>query len=187
MLKRKASTELSTSEKKTKHTSVIFNGKLLYTNFINEGLFNNISFYDDSKLQSLYLKVLKGRIKINNNNMCITGYIQMYKDQLIYEGNIINNIKCGFGTSYRNNKKVYSGEWRLNIPNIHGIYYNENGYIKYIGKHKEGLYHGQGVLFYDSGKPQFVCCFNNCIPVGDMIEFYENGEVKYVGKYENRN
>ena len=66
-------------------------------------------------------------------------------NQLIYDGDWINNMKTGYGKIYKNNLLYYSGFLLNNKKEGHGKLFLTN--TKYIGNFSNDYYDGHGNLF----------------------------------------
>ena len=66
---------------------------------------------------------------------------------LVYEGDIRNNLPSGKGILSYKEKKIYEGDWVDGIRNGMGISFYDTG-GKYFGEIKNGLLHGIGTFYY---------------------------------------
>lgn len=104
------------------------------TELDNDGNPKYIGGFAD-KIESDYPR--KGRGKEIMNRICL------------YDGDWIDNKKCGNGISYRNGRAYYNGEWRNNVPHGDGVLYDEEGNVRYEGEWDNGVYEIAPSRWYD--------------------------------------
>lgn len=81
----------------------------------------------------------------------------LYPDGSKYEGDWVEDQRCGQGKYFYINADVYEGEWFNNVRHGHGSYtYAETG-TKFVGQWKEGKREGHGELLH--GNHKFVGLF----------------------------
>ncbi|KAL4500677.1 hypothetical protein ABPG72_003101 [Tetrahymena utriculariae] len=76
-----------------------------------------------------------------------------YKNGNIYEGDVLDGKKHGYGVFIFSNQQKYEGEWQNNKRHGKGTQYFQNGSIKYQGQWQDDQYHGFGTLFYKDPQP----------------------------------
>jgi hypothetical protein len=70
----------------------------------------------------------------------------------VYEGDLVNGIREGFGILFGPNGNVYEGEWRSGVPNGFAVYmWAEGEILAYEGYFVNGMREGHGKLFYADG------------------------------------
>ena len=80
---------------------------------------------------------------------------------------------------------IYIGEWKNNMREGKGIYYNPFTKEKYEGEFKNGKADGKGTLYYNNGDI-FKGQFKNWLKEGFGIYYYHNGD-RYEGTFKNDN
>ena len=85
------------------------------------------------------------------------------------------NKTINFSTSKYQNQFIYIGEWKNDMREGKGVYYNPFTKEKYEGEFKNGKANGKGTLYYDNGDI-FKGEFKNWIKEGKGIYYYHNGE-----------
>ncbi len=87
--------------------------------------------------------------KLKKNNIWVWSDIGDKTKNLLYEGDIKNNLPNGKGILSFKGKRFYEGDWLNGTKNGMGIsYYSTGG--KYFGEIKNGLLHGIGTFFYSN-------------------------------------
>jgi hypothetical protein len=62
-----------------------------------------------------------------------------------YKGQVMNKMKHGIGTLYKNGKIIYKGEWKYDKFDGEGTYaIDEN--LTYVGTFSNGEKHGKGII-----------------------------------------
>jgi uncharacterized protein (TIGR02145 family) len=93
-----------------------------------------------------------------------------------YEGNFVEGLRDGEGTTYYKNGEKLVGHWEKDLFNGSGTLSQENG-DKYIGGWKAGLYEGEGRVEYINGD-SFIGHFTNGQRNGPGVYQYKNGSKK---------
>ena len=150
-------TQLSLSwrnlDEKKKVTDVCFGCGTFQLNGLIKGLVKKLI---DGKGNSLELskEIIKGKdkgvlFKLKKNNIWVWSDIGDKTKNLLYEGDIKNNLPNGKGILSFKGKRFYEGDWLNGTKNGMGIsYYSTGG--KYFGEIKNGLLHGIGTFFYSN-------------------------------------
>ena len=117
------------------------------------------------------------------------GYgILNYKNEVIYQGHIVNNRFEGKGTmKWIKDKQTYSGEWKNNVRHGTGKMYYSNGTI-YSGEWKNDSIHGEGIMEYKDGR-QYEGVWTDKF-TGKGIIYYPNNIVYegiWSGEYRDPN
>lgn len=117
-----------------------------------------------------------------------------------YEGGFLNGKYAGTGTLYGERGRVaYTGGFANGLPNGTGREYLTgvvtgagNPILVYAGQYKDGLYHGEGVLYYQSGFIRYRGSFVNGRMQGTGRLYYDmrnagTGEqgIWYAGTFRN--
>ena len=127
---------------------------------INEGIQHIVTYIDN-----------KGNIK----------HIENYSINVKQENKIENEMN---EDQYKNNF-IYIGEWKNNMREGKGTYYNPFTKDKYEGEFKNGKAYGTGTLYYNNGDI-FKGQFKNWSKEGFGIYYYKNGD-RYEGNFKNGN
>ena len=93
----------------------------------------------------------------------------------IYEGEMKNNEKYGYGTYKDKNGDSYKGEWINNKKNGRGKWFNKNG-INYEGDFLDDKKDGDGILYNEKGQIYYQ---------GKFSEDKKNGKGKIYGEKNN--
>lgn len=143
----------------------------------------------------------QGWWKIQNNDGKYKGY---ESNQLVEEGEYVNNKKTGVWTKYfpNGNKKheltfanniangyakIYyrsgqlqeEGIWKLNKWQGQYKYYYENGSMKYDWTYNaSGKREGQQKYFHENGVLQYLGDWKGGKEAGELVEYYEDGSIK---------
>jgi antitoxin component YwqK of YwqJK toxin-antitoxin module len=143
----------------------------------------------------------QGWWKVLNNDGKYKGYDS---NQLVEEGEYLNNKKTGVWTKYypnSNNKheltfanniangyaKIYyrsgqlqeEGIWKLNKWQGQYKYYYENGSMKYDWDYNaSGKREGQQKYFHENGVLQYLGDWKGGKEAGELVEYYEDGSIK---------
>lgn len=131
---------------------------------------------------SLQIKSRKNR---KSKRDLYTGYTKRtYKNGNIYEGNLVNDKRVGFGKIiYSGYKSKYEGSWRNNM--VHGKGKFESDKVFYEGEWYYGKYHGKGKLIVKN-EHTYDGEFKNGIfdGKGKITYFYPNDNKKYYDTYD---
>ena len=111
-----------------------------------------------------------------------TGRITLPTNE-VYEGEICQFRRCGYGTQYFNNKVYYRGEFKDDKYNGVGQRYN-NDMLQYSGDFKENIIEGFGVLYTNRRKVYEGEFKNNHIDHFGAF-FDENQHLLYEGHHIN--
>jgi len=143
----------------------------------------------------------QGWWKIQNNDGKYKGYEY---NQLVEQGEYVNNKKTGVWTKYYPNgnkkheltfanniangyAKIYyrsgqlqeEGIWKLNKWQGQYKYYYENGSMKYDWTYNaSGKREGQQKYFHENGVLQYLGDWKGGKEAGELIEYYEDGSIK---------
>lgn len=136
-----------------------------------------------------YIKIIKNDLNyINNlnNKQYFTGIGEYYlNNELIYIGEIRNNIIYGHGKYYKKNILKLEGYFRVNDDilennnNIIECYDNKNGIIRNI------ILDGYGIEYYKNGNIKYKGDFKNSIKSGVGIFYNKNKKIEYDGQFLN--
>ena len=107
------------------------------------------------------------------------GYGKRYYDNGYYIGQFSNDLKSGKGKYFFNNGEIYEGEFDNDLLEGYGKYIYKNGNY-YVGSFSKNLKHGKGKQFYKDGNLQSDIDFNNDKLEGLGRYNFENGEY-YIG------
>ena len=143
----------------------------------------------------------QGWWKVLNNDGKYKGYDS---NQLVEEGEYLNNKKTGVWTKYYPNgnkkyeltfanniangyAKIYyrsgllqeEGIWKLNKWQGQYKYYYENGSMKYDWEYNAtGKREGQQKYFHENGVLQYLGDWKGGKEAGELVEYYEDGSIK---------
>jgi hypothetical protein len=62
-----------------------------------------------------------------------------------YKGQVMNKMKHGIGTLYKNGKIMYKGEWKYDKFDGEGTYFIDDN-LTYVGCFSNGEKHGKGII-----------------------------------------
>ena len=93
----------------------------------------------------------------------------------IYEGEIQNEKRKGYGINYFINGDRYEGWWENDLQNGTGTLFYNDGSL-FIGQWVNGKQNGMGSLYYNSGDKYY----------GNFIEGEKNGKGLFISKDNNR-
>ena len=111
------------------------------------------------------------------------GYGKRYYDNGYYIGQFSNDLKSGKGKYFFDTGEIYEGEFANDSFEGIGKYtYNNGNY--YVGTFSNSLKHGKGKQFYKDGNLQYDIDFNHGKLEGQGRYNYENGEY-YIGQCSN--
>lgn len=144
------------------------NGKIIYGENNKDGerisrhpyhyIFKNGEYYDGEWKEDM--KCGHGKNVYNNGyyigkflNNAKHGngmYVETSKNKTIkYEGEFVLGDITGEGMIYKNDIKIYEGFLELDVPQIKGKFYKDDGSFIYSGQIKAGVYHGFGKMYID--------------------------------------
>ena len=126
----------------------VSDGSIYKGNFKNnsrEG-FGELTFKNGDKyIGNFELDEMQGKGKYIYNNGCyyegnfmlgkMSGKGKLFSqiDELIYDGEFLNNLRSGFGISYKDNKINYIGNWFKDTYHGVGLVFDENGLLLCAG------------------------------------------------------
>lgn len=107
-------------------------------------------------------------------------------DQLVEEGDYVNNKKDGIWIQYYNSGKkkneiTYSG----GKPTGYAKFYYKSGIVSEEGNWINGKWDGNYKYYYESGQIAYDWQFVNGKREGHQLYYYENGRVNYDGNWKN--
>jgi hypothetical protein len=140
----------------------------------------------NNELYTIYIKdQLLYTGKIDNGRF--TDYGKIYNNgRLFYQGKLLNGLKNGNGTILNSkNQKVYSGYFLNDLKHGFGIEYYNNGVIKYQGFLNNNNYDGKGTYNYDNGNIYYEGDWFRGKRIGMGIEYDENENIIYQGIFIN--
>lgn len=150
-----------------------------YANFIDPIISSLKTNYKYEK-QIIEENIYEGEI----NNGKKEGYGKyISKNGETYIGQWKNNEKKGKGVLLKDKKIIYEGEFDFDNPDGIGKYYYENGNY-YIGQFIEGKRHGKGILYNKNDKIIYDGEFAFDIYEGNGTVFLENGDY-YNGQFND--
>ncbi len=79
---------------------------------------------------------------------------------------------------------TYEGELKDGIPHGEGTAYYESGIKAYEGEFEDGLPHGEGKVYYRSGNLGYVGEIKKDIRHGEGTLYYESGSIWYEGGWK---
>ena len=101
-----------------------------------------------------------------------------YEDgEKVYEGEWKNGVRSGVGSEYRGGMLVYKGKFKENVRRGVGTSFTPDGKTEYSGHWSEGRKDGEGLLYKD-GKPYLAGSFSMGIPDGRINEIKDGVVVK---------
>jgi hypothetical protein len=104
-----------------------------------------------------------------------------------YEGNFFKGNFEGIGTYYWEDESFYKGYFKNGSKHGYGMYYKKEGKLKYKLKYEGRFYNdkfeGTGVFFSDNGD-FYVGDFKNGLKHGNGILYNKKGDVILKGKFE---
>jgi hypothetical protein len=118
---------------------------LISNRYENEYLMNNRRIFFEPINGKMF-----GELKIFESNELNS---VTYPNGDIYVGELMNDLRHGFGVYYRNNgMNKYEGKWAHNFKNGYGIlYFNQTGNW-YEGEFVNDAMHGKGIYCYHDGR-----------------------------------
>lgn len=152
----------------------------------------------------------QGWWKIYNEDGKYKGY---EPNQLVEEGEYVNNKKTGVWTKYYPNgnkkheltfannvangyAKIYyrsgqlqeEGIWKTNRWEGQYKYYHEDGTLKYQWNYNEsGKREGEQLYFHENGVLMYIGNWKNGKEAGELIEYYEDGSIKAKRYFDDGN
>lgn len=144
-----------TLDEKMKATDVCFGCGTFQLNEQIEGLVNKI-LEGRGKKEILSTEINKGKnqgilYRIKKGDVWIWTIVGNKENNILYEGDIKENLPSGKGKLSFKGEKIYDGDWVDGIRSGMGIsYYSTGG--KYFGEIKNGLLHGIGTFYYSDNK-----------------------------------
>ena len=120
------------------------------------------------------------------SGQCSNYGILTYHNGNIHEGNFKDNYKDGAGTFYdKANNSKFEGKWVMGRQEGYGVYYNcETKRISYKGYLVNGIKHGDGIEFYDTGH-YYEGSFVKNLRHGRGKLYDNTGFPKYEGQWKN--
>lgn len=103
------------------------------------------------------------------------------KDGLVYEGDMVNGRPNGTGTVTYSNGEVYQGQWVDGKKEGNGVWNNSSG-DRYTGAYHDNLKHGKGTMRYKGGEV-YAGDYVNDIQEGTGTYTYKDGS-KYTGGFK---
>lgn len=162
-------------------------------------------------------------INVRDSNNQKQGWWKIYNDdgkykgyetnQLVEEGEYLNNKKTGVWTKYypngnkkheltfanniangyakiyyRNGQLQEEGIWKMNQWAGEYKYYYENGTLKYDWNYNEsGKREGQQLYFHENGMLQYLGDWKGGKEAGELVEYYEDGSIKAKRYFDSGN
>ena len=111
-------------------------------------------------------------------------YGKLQEENYIYEGELKNNKREGFGKCIYENKNYYIGQWLNDQINGKGKIYTKNNNIIYEGDFVNGKFEGKGT-FYDKNGGYYIGDFCDNKKHGKGKMYYSNGQIQYEGNFVN--
>lgn len=130
------------------------------------------------------------------NDFPHTDFGKLYDNEgnILYKGPIYMGKEEGYGQLYHSNlQQAYKGQFKngmydtsSNEKPSHGMLYDTDGFLYYMGGLKEGVLHGNGISYdKESGKLKYTGNFNNGIENdkenGICYYLNQHSSIKYVG------
>lgn len=183
-----------------KRKGLLTNVLLLATILVSFGQTSGITLNDTlNQRDSNNLK--QGWWKIHNDDGKYKGY---EANQLVEEGEYLNNKKTGVWTKYfpngnkkheltfannitngyakiyyRNGQLQEEGIWKMNRWAGQYKYYYEDGTLKYDWNYNEsGKREGQQLYFHENGMLMYIGEWKGGKEAGELVEYYDNGSIK---------
>ncbi len=110
-------------------------------------------------------------------------------DQLVEEGEYLNNRKTGIWTKYYpNGNKKHELTFANNIANGYAKIYYRSGQLQEEGIWKMNRWSGQYKYYYPNGTLKYDWSYNSTGKrEGEQKYFHENGVLQYLGSWKNGN
>ncbi len=97
--------------------------------------------------------------------------------------NLNNNVISDMCKESCTNNFIYIGEWKSDMREGKGTYYNHITKEKYEGEFKYGKADGKGIFYYNNGDI-YIGEFKNWIKEGYGVYYFQNGD-RYEGYFKN--
>jgi len=164
--------------------------------------FNN-HFIESSSESAMFshadeISILQTYDESENLIMSYNGQLRASKSrELIYYNQITPRFNQGgdLGVDYYyasgrhrvvyQNLDVYEGEWRDGLRHGQGILYDANGNMRYEGEWQHGRRHGKGTSYHENGNMEYEGTWENGQPHGQGTSYDENGNMRYKGGWKN--
>ncbi|MFT4544894.1 MAG: antitoxin component YwqK of YwqJK toxin-antitoxin module [Bacteroidia bacterium] len=161
----------------------IFTYLIVAATFIMATAFSSVSNNGDSINVRDSNNLKQGWWKVHNADGKYKGY---EAEQLVEEGEYVNNKKTGVWTKYfPNSNKKHELTFANNIANGYAKIYYRNGHLQEEGVWKFNRWSGQYKYYYDNGNMKYDWSYNNSGKrEGEQKYFHENGVVQYVGDWK---
>lgn len=126
----------------------------------------------------------QGWWKVYNHTGKYKGYA---KDQLVEEGEYLNNKKTGVWTKYYpNGNKKHELTFANNVANGYAKIYYRSGQVQEEGVWKMNRWIGDYKYYYEDGSTQYEWSYNSSGKrEGEQKYYHENGMLKYIGDWAN--
>ena len=111
-------------------------------------------------------------------------YGKKKEENYIYEGELKNNKREGFGKCIYENTITYIGQWSNDQINGKGKIYKKNNNLIYEGDFVNGKFEGEG-KFFDKNGGYYIGEFLNNKKHGKGKMYYSNGQIQYEGNFVN--
>ena len=136
---------------------------------INENKKNTQLIIDHiTNLQNQITQMSKKFDELKINNISIK---EIKYDDRRYVGQVVNGLREGKGTVYRNDGDRYEGDFRNDIAEGKGIYYFHNG-DRYEGDFRNGKSEGKGIYYFHNGDRMMGDYYNDQ-PIGKHVRLTE--------------
>lgn len=127
----------------------------------------------------------QGYWRFTNKIKKLPGYAE---DQVVDEGNFINNKREGLWKEYYSTGKLKSEiTYQENRKNGHARTYYKSGALQEEGNWLIGKWDGSYKYYYESGQLSYDWKFVNGKREGPQKYYYENGKINYDGNWKNGN
>jgi len=170
----------------------VFKGLWENDNFGKYGAFieNNGNYYigelENGKAKGkgeMYINnKMKYKGEFNDDLPCGEGILENYKDNSIYNGNVLNGVKEGYGELKFEDGTIYKGEFKNDKFNGKGKIIFSNG-REYEGEFKNNKMDGEGKFTWEDGK-QYIGKYNDNIKQG-RGKLCWNNDKYYEGEWFN--
>ena len=100
---------------------------------------------------------------------------------LIYKGELKNEVYHGVGIQYKDGEMIYDGEWKNGVRNGNGTEF-ENEVPVYKGKFRDGVRRGIGTSYNSDGKPEYSGHWTDGQPDGEGL-MYKDGKPYLAGSF----
>ena len=109
-------------------------------------------------------------------------YDQKNLENGIYEGEIVNKKREGYGKYIFNNGNYYIGQFKNGLRNGKGATYYKNNHIMNEGTFVDNLLEGEG-KFYDIDGSYYIGQFSQTMKHGKGKDYDKNGNILYEGDF----